>query len=485
MTIALEYAIAPSVVLLDKLSVEGLLSAENTGIELESYFQHLSSGEYLTTYKDSNVENPFSIESSDTTIFVNDTQTIPNMDTYVSATSLSSPTTPIVQLTRGTEANLAKEISAFNQQNKQIHVVFEFEKDSTANAKTMLSCIDGNALFPLNDLKDICIKSQFKKSLANRSIPGNLKDGSPNKNVDLYFDFNDYPINFCQCNNDAFMVTQPTTKQLYTLRGSMLSDLQNGIARPHTFYLEDKDIQTVLYKTPSQISVDAKTYKQALMNANVTDQLLCSLFDPQMKISGIDYSYVIGIDQNDDATRQQTNKTIYENGDVFGSFTMTKSMYNSLYSMEMSDQNHLDGCRKYCGIQNSQNKILLKFYDNTDYEFLKESNGVFPAEQNMCGKKYRHKQYPYQKVEYYFPTKTGIEAKHKSNLFSINISNSGLDDLSLYDGTEKSSDPQQASQKKMKQHIAEQVKRDIMNGVRALAESIAPANTQLFNIYYK
>ena len=53
----------------------------------------------------------------------------------------------------------AKEISAFREKNKSIHVIFEFEKDSFSNAKTMLSGISGQSLFPLNDLLDVCIKS--------------------------------------------------------------------------------------------------------------------------------------------------------------------------------------------------------------------------------------------------------------------------------------------------------------------------------------
>jgi hypothetical protein len=53
-----------------------------------------------------------------------------------------------------------------------MHVVFEFELDSTANAK---SCIESvYKLLPINDLLDLCIKSRFKKTLKNSSVPFNL-----------------------------------------------------------------------------------------------------------------------------------------------------------------------------------------------------------------------------------------------------------------------------------------------------------------------
>ncbi len=52
------------------------------------------------------------------------------------------------------------------------------------------------------------------------------------------------------------------------------------------------------------------------------------------------------------------------------------------------------------------------------------------------------------------------------------MSNSGLDDTSL----------EQASE--VERNIAAQIKRDLFNGMLALAESIAPANTQLFKAYY-
>ena len=55
--------------------------------------------------------------------------------------------------------------------------------------------------------------------------------------------------------------------------------------------------------------------------------------------------------------------------------------------------------------------------------------------------------------------------KHKSNLFSIKIKNTGLDNESLSQATEE------------ERNIAQSMKKSIANGMKQLAESIAPANT--------
>ena len=54
---------------------------------------------------------------------------------------------------------------------------------------------------------------------------------------------------------------------------------------------------------------------------------------------------------------------------------------------------------------------------------------------------------------------------HKSNLFSIKMSNTGLDDESL-----KTCSSEQ-------KHIAEMMKKSISNAMKHLVNSIAPANT--------
>lgn len=81
-----------------------------------------------------------------------------------------------------------------------MHVVYEFERDAEANSPACLSTHSSTTL-PLNDLLDLCIKSMFKKTQLNTSIPGNLRcredDPIYNKNVDSYMCLEEYPVDFC------------------------------------------------------------------------------------------------------------------------------------------------------------------------------------------------------------------------------------------------------------------------------------------------
>ena len=47
-------------------------------------------------------------------------------------------------------------------------------------------------------------------------------------------------------------------------------------------------------------------------------------------------------------------------------------MFNTLYSMQMPNRNALHKCRTYCGIENAQNNVLLKYFDNVYYTFNRD-----------------------------------------------------------------------------------------------------------------
>lgn len=88
---------------------------------------------------------------------------------------------------------------------------------------------------------------------------------------------------------------------------------------------------------------------------------------------------------------------MYENGDIYGGFAMTKNMYNALYTVDMPDDRTMASCRTYCGIQNSQNGVLLKYYDDLTYSM----NGQ--DEMDLTATAGTPDMVPYQKVELYRP----------------------------------------------------------------------------------
>ena len=120
------------------------------------------------------------------------------------------------------------------------------------------------------------------------------------------------------------------------------------------------------------------------------------MLTPARYITGIDYNYIVMIEQNRNSNKQFDNPTTYDNGDIFGFFTTGKNMYNALYSMEMSSSSQIDNCREYAGVQDMGDKLMLKFYDNSDYSIDRNSRAhLLSSSSRMTN------EYPYQKIETY------------------------------------------------------------------------------------
>lgn len=343
-------------------------------------------------------------------------------------------------------------------------VVFEFENYKNQNMQASFQTKnDEQYILPLNDILDLCIKSQFSQD-NNFNVPQNMdefgiehnndqnnnnKDNIPKNNTYIVLD--NYPIDLCQCNGDAFLMTQLTTKTPYMVKSNSDENMQNNPYQfsSHEFSLCQDQIQTHLFA-----GSDERT-------GNVD-----KAFDVCKDVREMQYNYVVDIDQN-------KNNTNYFNGDIFGNGFLCKNMYNSTYSTEMPSEYQIKNCRQYCGIQPvCGNSLVLKYYDNVNYQLANTDGNQYNAISSQSA-------YPYQKVEYFIPNKFSVEAKHKSNLFSIKLEKTGLDDLSMEQN--KLDDP---NKEKLRKAYAERIKRDIANGVKSLVDSIAPANTQLFKTYF-
>ena len=338
---------------------------------------------------------------------------------------------------------------------------------------------------PLNDILDLCIKSLFKKSSINYNIPGNLllKDYNTtyNRNIDQYFVFTKAPIGICQFGNDAIAISQPTTKQPYRLQSTLSSQIvAENINSPHSFNLQQDDIETILYKSPANDGYDSIQEYGSLQDyakvdkGTAIDDTLMQAFSPQRSIRGIGYNYIVAVEQNKNLNLQYDNPTIYDNGDIFGMFMPGKNMYNAMYSMQMSAWNEIDNCRSYVDVQNHGNNVVLKYYDNCNYS-LPVKNGDVVAQLSIDESGDLPK-YPYQKVEFFIPNSFSQQTRHKSNLFSIKIANTGLDEQAIRENASAYTDDTLK--------IAENIKKDISNGMKYLVDSIAPANTQLFATYF-
>lgn len=106
-----------------------------------------------------------------------------------------------------------------------------------------------------------------------------------------------YPIDFCQCNGDAFVMTQPMTLQPYRLKSTLEDELRgSGVDTQHTFTLHADEVKTLLYEGPEQFG--ASTYAEGLSGKTslLTQEALISVFTPAKSIRGIKYNYVIDVD---------------------------------------------------------------------------------------------------------------------------------------------------------------------------------------------
>ena len=481
MDIQLNYIAANDLILLRGLSDYFEFNQEQLsalGIMTESGDFNFIRDKYIENYYNHSV-NPLAYEQSADAIVLNETQVSIDPMTLSDSLSVNQPyalqLTPMSWLSSEQVQN--EILSAFNLKQQRMHVIFEFEVDQIANDKACLNESSVLKTFPLNDLLDLCIKSRFKKTLKNSNVPFNLNQpandiASYNSNVDQWLVLDEYPIDFCQFNGDSYMLTHPIDTQPYRVQSTLKKQImQNDTQLQHSFEYVRDPIKTFLYRSVDEYGVSS--YSQYLTNSENGDLLnheqLAEFFTPDVSIKKIKYNYIVSIDQCSNANRMYDNPTVYENGDIYGSFQLAKNMYNALYSIDMPQNTLMKNCRRYCGLHNSANSIVLKYYDDIDY-FIQLSAD---ASDSIADSQKKTSKVPYQKIEFYQPQQMTTVAQHKSNLFSVRVSNTNLDDAFI------------ANHDEQYKYVANNVKKDIMNGIRALAESIAPANTQLFTTYFQ
>lgn len=161
-------------------------------------------------------------------------------------------------------------------------------------------------------------------------------------------------------------------------------------------------------------------------------------------------------------------KNDYQSSNIAVNQIKTKNQYNSLFNMAHNDINILKNCRDYILIDKCNNEIYLKYYDNIYY--MKASNNtdvnndidvikdVNNTEQNQTYN------LTYQNIDVIKSiNRQSKTSAHKSNVFSISINTSMINQLS--------------------NTVKENVINEIKNISRDIVENISPVDTQLFKIY--
>lgn len=241
---------------------------------------------------------------------------------------------------------MKEKIRKFNRNREKFGVTYIM--DPNANGKNELVC-DGQKAFGMYDIRDVSIKDYGRHDAVNGALL------SLDLRHEIYApSMQNHPIGFVQSQadsgyqNDAIVMTQNLVMDPNIIRTSMLST-------------RNDDMEVQLEYGAAIGSEGGKTYLYA-PQSSVSE--LCSrtqAMTPVRNFNNVRRSYIIDMPVDSIASD-------YEKGTEFARrMHISKSAYDSQYSMNMSSLSSIDACRQYCGIGICGGQPYLKFYDGTSY----------------------------------------------------------------------------------------------------------------------
>lgn len=355
-----------------------------------------------------------------------------------------------------------------------------FLADLTRNDKNELTC-SGVRIQNLYDIEDVSIKKLGTKELKNAFIQ------ETDYHHDIYApELGTTPLGFCQTSldsdfeNDAILLTDSTTQTPFYLRTSQLETRGTELASTSfTVTLKAGKEKTYAYQQPDQNASD--------ITVNWT---------PRINYSVVKRSWMLDLPvRQKSSVATASNVAPYEDGVVYAQRIMpTKSTLNSCYSTEMSSQTEIANCRTYVEIKSVGGRPYLKYYDDTTYvastaPTQTSSLQTIPMKEvNSQSRSPNDKStVPHQKIEFVYPVDYKTSAKHKSNLFTVELSGTGIE--TEYQNVVESLAQQADDSKKVedllnKKNKLDMLKFDIESAIKEIAKNISPANTQLFKIAF-
>ena len=355
-----------------------------------------------------------------------------------------------------------------------------FLAEHSKNDKNELTC-SGTRIQNLYDIVDVSIKKLGIKETRNSFIT------NTDQHHDVYAPaLATQPLGFCQTNlesdfeNDAILLTDGTKFSPYYLRTSQLNtrgtDLQST---SFTVHLESNQEKIYAYHEPN------------LGTSNPLEN-----WTPKINYSGISKSWILDLPVKPKSTiATASDKASYDDGLVYAHRMMpTKSTLNSQYSTEMSSTSEIFNCRTYAEIKSVGGRPYLKYYDDVGYEAMVSPTSTSSLQtipmktfnsQTRSENDYLTK--PYQKIEFLFPIDYKTKAKHKSNLFTVELSGTGIE--TEYQNVvqsleEQASDAEAVERLLTKKSKLDMLKFDIESAVKEIVKNVTPANTQLFDIAF-
>ena len=310
------------------------------------------------------------------------------------------------------------------------------------NVFSLYNVENGEIVHPLFDVKDLCFKSYVQKYL-DISEDVDLSK----QYIDIYAPQISNTIGCTQLSGSIFMLNGETDS--YVGIHKIFDDINS------TSTLEVQDVEYNFQIVEDKLSTITYNNVSSIYS-------LSTIFDPGKVFTGFKYNTIIEI------PTMFSYCNDFKNGNVFGNFIYCKNYYDALYSTELTEsKNALSSTRRYVGSFTCGNKVYLKFFDTKNYTSNASTNNkLIPISDQTSSKD----KCICQRIESF--DKQSMyrnNIRHRSNVFSIDIQNTGLTN---------DTDSKIAQLKKC-------IQQDIMNNIRQLAQKICPAHTQLFNVKIK
>ena len=320
---------------------------------------------------------------------------------------------------------------------------------------------DAVIIKPMYDIQDLALRSSVVKQSVN----------DVESTVDVYAaDLRDDDILFCQNESFAYGVVSKGTYTPYA-NSTNLKEQRKKIAKKVSSYsyqyqYSTTGTNTFIYTPVAELSDSAgqpySSYQSFYENnsrSRLSATALSVIHEPKYNLSSIAYNYMLEVPVD------MANYNNYDDGEIKADVFIGKNAFSSQYSMQMASRKKLDAARDYCGIGSCGGKVFLKYLDNVNWAGTDvQDDGEMKYFDMLSGVQPEFGDY--QKVEIIDSIdRFESNCKHKSNLFSISITDSSIN--SLPDPT-----------------VVGQLKQDIKNNIRRLVDMLAPANTQLFDVYF-
>ena len=341
----------------------------------------------------------------------------------------------------------------------------EVKADCKYNKNSLYSPDTSVVYYPMYSSKQPYYKSAiYKKGKSLRN--GNTYDFQDITNHKLSSEL----LDTCHIGNIMYAIEPKNEYGRYDLSCDVWSwlSVNHGYAA-----LPLKNINTTIYNT------------ELLKEVLITDSNLNLCADALVKdnLNNIQYNMIYEINGN--------IYNDYEGGSIAANTFKAKNQYNGTYDM-IHDSNHvLSDARDYVGIDSCNKTLYLKYYDNVYYEDKTSTANVCIDGKNKFGYKY-----PNIAVIKSINRYESFNA-HKTNLYSIVVKTDIINEVYKYivnvlsskhknDNTNSNSDKGlQIKDQQLIDRIIDNIRIEISNGVKAIAESLAPAHTQLYSVYVK